>query len=93
MVFGYEVERGKPWPDIFLKACEKAQEKPENCLVLEDSETGVQAACAAGIPVICIPDMKRPGEEILQGAVGVMESLEHVEDFLKEQEQTDRAEV
>lgn len=93
MVFGYEVERGKPWPDIFLKACEKAQEKPENCLVLEDSEAGVQAACAAGIPVICIPDMKRPGEEILQGAVGVMESLEHVEDFLKEQEQTDRAEV
>ena len=93
MVFGYEVEMGKPWPDIFLKACEKAQEKPENCLVLEDSEAGEQAACAAGIPVICIPDMKRPGEEILQGAVGVMESLEHVEDFLKEQEQTDRAEV
>ena len=93
MVFGYEVEMGKPGPDIFLKACEKAQEKPENCLVLEDSEAGVQAACAAGIPVICIPDMKRPGEEILQGAVGVMESLEHVEDFLKEQEQTDRAEV
>ena len=93
MVFGTEIERGKPWPDIFLKACEKAQEKPENCLVLEDSEAGVQAACAAGIPVICIPDMKRPGEEILQGAVGVMESLEHVEDFLKEQEQTDRAEV
>ena len=45
------------------------------------------------IPVICIPDMKGPGEEVLQGAVGVMESLEHVEDFLKEQEQTDRAEV
>ena len=93
MVFGYEVEKGKPWPDIFLKACEKAQEKPENCLVLEDSEAGVRAACAAGIPVICIPDMKRPGKEILREAAGVMEFLEDVEGFLEEQEQTGRAEA
>ena len=42
MVFGTEVKRGKPNPDIFLKACEKAGEIPENCLVLEDSEAGVQ---------------------------------------------------
>ena len=38
MVFGPEVKRGKPFPDIFLKACEKAGEKADNCLVLEDSE-------------------------------------------------------
>ena len=42
MVFGTEVKRGKPNPDIFLKACENAGEIQENCLVLEDSEAGVQ---------------------------------------------------
>lgn len=60
MVFGTEVEKGKPNPDIFLKACEKLKVNPENCLVLEDSEAGIQASYSAQIPVICIPDMKKP---------------------------------
>ena len=51
MVFGTEIERGKPWPDIFLKAAEKAHAAPADCLVLEDSEAGIQAAHAAGIDV------------------------------------------
>ena len=58
MVFGTEIERGKPWPDIFLKAAEKAHAAPADCLVLEDSEAGIQAAHAAGIDVLCVPDMK-----------------------------------
>lgn len=60
MVFGTDVEKGKPNPDIFLKACEKVKVVPENCLVLEDSEAGIQASYSAGIPVICVPDMKKP---------------------------------
>ncbi len=44
MVFATEVKKSKPNPDIFLKACEYAKEPPENCLVLEDSEAGIQAA-------------------------------------------------
>ena len=42
MVFGTEIERGKPWPDIFLKVAEKAHAAPADCLVLEDSEAGIQ---------------------------------------------------
>ena len=57
IVVGYDVERSKPFPDIFLKAAEKVGSKPEECLVLEDSEAGIQAAYAAGIPVICVPDL------------------------------------
>ena len=76
--YGYEVEHGKPAPDIFLRACAKIGEKPENCLVLEDSEAGVQAAFAAGIPVICIPDLKRPGEEFIQKTECLLESLADV---------------
>ena len=63
LVYGVNVKRGKPFPDIFLKACEDANEPRKNCLVLEDSEAGIQAAHSAGIDVICIPDMREPGEE------------------------------
>ena len=84
MVFGTEVKRGKPHPDIFLKACEYAKEPPENCLVLEDSEAGVQAAYAAGIDVICIPDMKTPGEKFRKMAAAELSSLNDVIGWLEQ---------
>ena len=77
-VFGHEVENGKPSPDIFLKACDKLSEKPEECLVLEDSEAGVQSAYSASIPVICIPDMKVPNQCYLDMTKAVLHSLEEV---------------
>lgn len=78
MVFGAEVAHGKPAPDIFLKASEKVGEKPEDCLVLEDSEAGIQAAHAAGIPVICVPDMKTPGEQFQKMTWKMLSSLRDV---------------
>ena len=82
-VVGYDVERSKPFPDIFLKAAEKAGAKPEECLVLEDSEAGIQAAYAAGIPVICIPDLKKPSEECRKKTTAVMESLDEIIGYLE----------
>lgn len=82
MVFGPEVERGKPFPDIFLKACEKSGENADDCLVLEDSEAGIQAAYCAGIDVICIPDMKQPGDEFKRMALCILPSLEDVIGYL-----------
>ena len=81
-VFGYEVEKGKPAPDIFLKACDKLSVNPEECLVLEDSETGIQAAYSANIPVICIPDMKVPSQHYLDMTKTVLHSLEEVIHYL-----------
>ena len=43
------VPRGKPAPDVFLYAAQAIGVAPERCLVLEDSENGVKAACAAGM--------------------------------------------
>ena len=46
--------RGKPNPDYFLKAMEKLQLKPEQCLIFEDSFAGIKAAENAGAGKILI---------------------------------------
>lgn len=83
MVFGPEIEHGKPAPDIFIKAREKSGEASGDCLVLEDSEAGIRAAYAAGIDVICIPDMKRPDGAFLSVAAAVLPSLLDVPAWLE----------
>lgn len=82
-VFGHEVEHGKPNPDIFLKTCHKLSQKPQECLVLEDSEAGIQSAYSANIPVICIPDMKVPNENYLTMTKEVLPSLKEVIYYFK----------
>lgn len=51
-VNGMEVERPKPFPDIYLEAARRLGVSPQNCLVFEDSPTGLQAGLAAGMRVI-----------------------------------------
>ena len=46
---GYDVERGKPHPDLFLKAAATLAVSPSDCLVIEDSLMGVAAGKAAGM--------------------------------------------
>jgi HAD superfamily hydrolase (TIGR01509 family) len=46
----------KPAPDIFLKAAKMLKINPKYCLVIEDSESGVIAAKAAGMKVIAVPN-------------------------------------
>jgi HAD superfamily hydrolase (TIGR01509 family) len=53
---GNEVEHGKPAPDIYLLAAERLGIDPTLCLALEDSEPGCQAAAAAGMKAIAIPN-------------------------------------
>lgn len=50
------VARSKPAPDIFLAAAQDLGAPPAECLVFEDSPFGVEAARAAGMQVIALPD-------------------------------------
>lgn len=52
VVSGHEVERPKPHPDIYLKVARMLGVTPDNCVVFEDSLTGIAAARAAGMRVV-----------------------------------------
>ncbi len=51
-----DVAQIKPAPDLFLKAAETLQLSPCECLVIEDSKNGVQAAKTAGMDVFVVPN-------------------------------------
>jgi HAD superfamily hydrolase (TIGR01509 family) len=58
IITGDEIERGKPHPDIYLRAAEKLGIVPHECLVIEDSLSGVAAGKAANMRVAAIPDRR-----------------------------------
>lgn len=55
LISSESVARGKPHPDVFLAAAKKMNVEPADCMVIEDSLIGVQAARAAGMHCIAIP--------------------------------------
>ncbi len=79
-----EIERGKPFPDIFLNVCRKLDVKPCEALVLEDSLFGVQASLNGGIPVIQIPDMLELPEYERGQCLAVKDSLDEVIPLVRE---------
>jgi len=78
-----EVSKGKPSPETFLKAAEKLSLPPSRCVVVEDAVQGVEAARAAGMPVIAVTTTRAPAD--LQKADLIVDSLAELksEDFLK----------
>ena len=77
-VFGDMVQKAKPDPEIYLRACESIGVRPEFCLALEDAPGGVRSAYAAGMRPIVIPDLVEPTEEILELVYRKLNSLEEV---------------
>lgn len=69
------VERGKPFPDVYLYACERIGCRPEECMAVEDSPNGVAAASAAGCKTVMVPDLTLPDSELEKKVIGVRESL------------------
>jgi beta-phosphoglucomutase-like phosphatase (HAD superfamily) len=55
IVAGDEVTNGKPHPEPYLTAADRLSVDPRQCVVVEDSNTGVQAGTAAGAYVVAVP--------------------------------------
>jgi kojibiose phosphorylase len=71
---GGDVERQKPAPDLFLFAAERLNVAPGQCLVVEDAESGIAAARAAGMVAVGLGPQERVGDADL-----VLSSLEGVQ--------------
>jgi HAD superfamily hydrolase (TIGR01509 family) len=81
IVSGEEVARGKPAPDVFLEGARRLGCSPAACLVLEDAPNGLQAAKAAGMRVVAIPN-DRSRQLDLSAADWQMPSLAAVAELL-----------
>ncbi|MER9416298.1 HAD family hydrolase [Mesorhizobium sp. M0306] len=67
------VARGKPAPDLFLHAADKMGAVPRNCLVVEDSPAGIEAARAAGMRVLAFTGGSHTGNPALKARLASSE--------------------
>ncbi|MER8397975.1 HAD family hydrolase [Mesorhizobium sp. M1348] len=67
------VARGKPAPDLFLHAADKMGAVPRNCLVVEDSPAGIEAARAAGMRVLAFTGGSHTGNSALKARLASSE--------------------
>lgn len=77
IVSGESVPHGKPHPDVFLKAAEKLNVDPGECLVLEDAQSGVEAAFRAKMQVIAVPSKYTKSHDFAKADL-IVPSLEKI---------------
>ncbi len=71
-----QVPRGKPAPDVYLRALEQLDADPSKSAAVEDSANGIRSAHAARLPVIAIPNREFPPEtEALALASRILRNL------------------
>ncbi|MEF8793321.1 HAD-IA family hydrolase [Thiohalorhabdus sp.] len=74
IVAGDEVAEKKPSPDAYDQALADLDLPPEDCLALEDSRPGVEAALAAGVPVV-VTTSEYTASQQFPGVLAVFDSL------------------
>jgi HAD superfamily hydrolase (TIGR01509 family) len=77
LVTSEDVQRGKPAPDVFLETARRIERPPEQCLVIEDSFAGLQAAHGAGMPCFVVNTDGPP--ELAEQAERLYASLAEIE--------------
>ncbi|MCI7019416.1 MAG: HAD family phosphatase [Clostridiales bacterium] len=82
VVSGYDVPRGKPEPDIYLRGAAELGLQPGECLALEDSPAGILSAYRAGCLPVLIPDQDHPGEDTLWMLCAMADNLADVIELL-----------
>lgn len=84
IITGDMTEKGKPHPDIYLKACEKLGVSPSDAMGLEDSYNGVRAIYSAGMKAVMIPDMVEPDDEMKEKTFAIKKTLLDVISLIEE---------
>jgi HAD superfamily hydrolase (TIGR01509 family) len=80
-----EVARGKPAPDVYLRAAAELAAEPAACVAIEDSANGLRAAAAAGLAVIAVPNPHYPpSDDALALAVATVANVGEVTPVLIE---------
>jgi HAD superfamily hydrolase (TIGR01509 family) len=79
-----DVTRGKPAPDLFLHAAERMAAEPSRCVVVEDSRAGVQAARAAGMPVLAFGGGLTPTQLLEGPGTALFEDMRELPQLLEE---------
>jgi len=77
-----DVEHAKPHPEIFLKAVDKLGLKNTDCIVIEDSTSGIKAAQAAQIQVIAIEGTTPKNQLQELFPLAIIKSLEEIKRYL-----------
>ncbi|HYW49450.1 MAG TPA: HAD family phosphatase [Gemmatimonadaceae bacterium] len=77
-----EVRAGKPAPDVFLLAATRLGAAPGDCVVIEDSLLGIEAALAAGMRVIGYAAMVGADDMQAAGATHVVRAMSEVPELL-----------
>lgn len=74
-----EVARGKPNPDVYLKAAKLLNARPDRCAGVEDSHNGIIALRNAGMRAIAIPNLHYPPHPVaLRAATVVLSTIEQL---------------
>lgn len=79
------VERGKPFPDIFLEAGKRIGAVAGECIVCEDSYSGIAAAYAAEMLPVFIPDRQPPNSETDEMSYKTVAGLVDVIELIKKE--------
>lgn len=76
------VSKGKPEPDIYLKAAELLGLNSNECIAVEDSPNGIKSASSAGCVTVMIPDLDLPNENTKKNTYKVLENLRELKEML-----------
>jgi len=77
-ISGESVKKGKPAPDVYLAAARKIKVNPSECLVIEDTCSGISAAKKAGMFCVALFDKRYARKETLKKADLIIESFREI---------------
>lgn len=83
IVTGDDISNGKPDPEIFLKAADKLNVLPEECIVVEDSPAGIQAAFNGHMYGIHVEDLKKADEIIKKYCYRNYKNLKQIQEYIE----------